>query len=283
MLEESQNLGRLRPLIHIVDGLDPDHTALRLSSRVGKTDAVGVVALDHLSIRAGIEDLSASAIPVTMLVSVIPSLHKAGYVGIDNRSAGRLAGLLMGRFLHLDRGHNVVVAIGSPSYRGHEESEMRFKSNLAYAESQRILTRQPPLAIYYVGSGDQGIAQALKEANIARETVFIAHDLISATKMMLLNRTLDALIDLNPREVVKLLASPVRGSAEPSCPPRLQVVFAENLPPLQAGLWRAGSAMGIGAHDQEEAGCRHHHTRQLIKRQSFAKQPHAQHGHQQDL
>lgn len=257
LLEEAQNLGGIQAMVHVVDGLDPDHMALRLTSLVGKTDAVGFVALDHPSVRAAIENLSETGVPVASLVSDIPSLHKAGYIGIDNRSAGRLAGLLMGRFLHPDKTHDVVIVIGSLSYRGHEEREMGFKSILAqefrnlriseivevsddrdkaYSEMQRILTAGPPSAIYNVGSGNQGIAQALQEANLARETVFIAHDLTSATKMMLLDRTLDAVIDQNPRvearEVVKLLASVVRGSAEPQYPPRLQVVFSENIPAL---------------------------------------------------
>lgn len=257
LLEEAQNFGGIQPMVHVVDGLDPERMALRLTSLIGKTDAVGFVTLDHPSVRAAIENLTEMDVPVASLVSDLPSLHKTGYVGIDNRSAGRLAGLLMGRFLHPDKKHNVVIVIGSLSYRGHEEREMGFKSILsqdfrnltiseiievsddrdrAYTEMRRILTDNPPSAIYNVGSGNQGIGQALKEAGIDRETVFIAHDLTSATKRMLLSGTLDAVIDQNPRvearEVVKLLASAVRGTTEPQYPPRLQVVFAENIPAL---------------------------------------------------
>lgn len=257
LLEEAKNVPGIQPMVHIVDGLDPDHMALRLNSLVGKTDAVGFVALDHPSVRAAIESLSETGVPVASLVSDIPSLQKVGYVGIDNRSAGRLAGLLMGRFLHPDKTHDVVIVIGSLSYRGHEEREMGFKSILsqefrnlrisevvevsddrdrAYAEMRRILAVNPPSAIYNIGSGNQGIGQALKEADLARDTVFIAHDLTSATKAMLLDRTLDAIIDQNARvearEAIKLLASAVRGSPEPQYPPRLQVVFAENIPSL---------------------------------------------------
>ncbi len=163
----------------------------------------------------------------------------------------------MGRFLHPDKTHDVVIVIGSLSYRGHEEREMGFKSILAqdfrnlkiseivevsddrdraYTEMRRILSKSLPSAIYSVGSGNQGIGQALSEAGIHHETVFIAHDLTGATKRMLLDGTLDAVIDQNPRvearEVVKLLASSVRGATEPQYLPRLQVVFAENIPEL---------------------------------------------------
>lgn len=257
LLEEARSYGGIQPVVHVVDGLDPEHMALRLSSLIGKTDAVGLVTLDHPSVRAAIESLSDNGVPVASLVSDLPSMQKAGYIGIDNRSAGRLAGLLMGRFLHPDKAHKVVIVIGSLSYRGHEEREMGFKSILAqdfrnltiseivevsddrdraYAEMRRILADSPPSAIYSVGSGNQGIGQALSEAGIHRDTVFVAHDLTSATKRMLLDGTLDAVIDQNPRvearEVVKLLASAVRGATEPQYLPRLQVVFAENIPAL---------------------------------------------------
>lgn len=54
--------------------------------------------------------------------------------------------------------------------------------------------------------------------------------------MMLLNRTVDAVIDQNPRvearEIIKLLTATVNGISKPSYPPQLQVVFRENIPSL---------------------------------------------------
>lgn len=257
LLEEAQKFGGIQSIVHLVDGLDPHQMALRLSSLIGKTDAVGFVTLDHPAVRATIEALTDSGVPVASLVSDLPSLPKAGYIGVDNRAAGRLAGLLMGRFLHPDKAHDVVIFVGSLSYRGHEEREMGFRSILgqdfrnltitevvevsddrdrAYAAMRDILSKSKPSAIYNVGSGNQGIAQALKEAGIDRSTVFVAHDLTGPTKRMLLEGTLDAVIDQNPRvearEVVKLLASAARGSTEPQYLPRLQVVFSENIPAI---------------------------------------------------
>lgn len=257
LLEEARNYGGIQPLVHLIDGLDPDQMALRLTSLIGKTDAVGFVTLDHPSVRAAVEGLVDSGIPVASLVSDLPSLPKTGYIGVDNRSAGRLAGLLIGRFLHPDKSHDVIIVVGSLSYRGHEEREMGFRSILgqdfrhltisgvvevnddrdrAYDVMRDILRKGRPSAVYNVGSGNQGIAQALKEAGVDRDVVFVAHDLTGATKRMLLEGTLDAVIDQNPRvearEVVKLLASAVRGSTEPQYLPRLQVIFSENIPAM---------------------------------------------------
>lgn len=257
LVEEAHSFGGVEVRMQVADGLDPDNMARRIASLKGKTDALGLVTLDHPSVRAAIESISESGVPVATLVSDLPSLNKAGYVGIDNRSAGRLAGLLMGRFLHPDREHTVVIVVGSLSYRGHEEREMGFRSILAqdfrnltitktievsddrdraYTALRELLAENPPSAIYNVGSGNQGIAHALKEARAERSTVFVAHDLTSATKRLLLDGTLDAVIDQNPRvearEVVKLLASAVRGSSEPQYLPRVQVIFSENIPAL---------------------------------------------------
>lgn len=255
LLEEAQSIGGIEAKVHIIDSLEPEALAARLTSLLGQTDAVGVVALDHPMVRAAIDQLSGSGIPVASLVSDIPSVNKVGYVGIDNRSAGRLAGLLMGRFLHPEQTHKVAVFLGSLSYRGHEEREMGFRSivaqefkNLsieeiveinddrdkAFEEMMRVIETTRPDAVYNIGGGTQGIGRALKEMNLNRDVVFIAHDLTDATKTMLIDRTLDAIIDQNPRvearEVVKLLAGAVKGAQEPQYLPRLQVIFAENIP-----------------------------------------------------
>src|SRR5699024_8539089 len=100
--------------------------------------------------------------------------NKVGYVGVDNRAAGRLAGLLMGRFLRSDQEHEVTVFIGSSSYRGHEEREMGFRSILdqdfpnlritnfiqirdnreqAYERTCKLLAGNPPAALYNIGAG----------------------------------------------------------------------------------------------------------------------------------
>ncbi|OHZ00435.1 LacI family DNA-binding transcriptional regulator [Salinicola sp. MIT1003] len=253
IVEEAKGYAGIKPRLHLYEGFNAERLAERLLELEGHTNAVAIVMPDHPLIREAVNRLANGGIHVATLVSDLPSLNKIGYVGIDNRAAGRLAGLLIGRFLREDCEHDVAVFIGFASYRGHEEREMGFRSILsqdypnlrirnivqvnddrerAYEETQRLLTNKPPAAIYNIGAGNQGIGRALREAGAS--PVFIAHDLTEATKGMLLDRTLDAVIDQNPRvearEAIKLLASAIRGSREPSYPPRLQVVFRENIP-----------------------------------------------------
>lgn len=254
LLEESRTRSDVAANIHEIEGFDPDRLSTKLAELRDRTDAVGLIALDHPQVREAINDLTKSGVRVGTLVSDIRTVDKIGYVGVDNRAAGRLAGFLLGRFLPLGS-HNIVVFIGSPAYRGHEEREMGFRSilaeefpemriigmaevsddrDLAYSKTKQFLEQGDISGIYSIGSGNQGIAQALRETRNERKIVFIGHDLTDATRLMLLDRTMDAVIDQNPRvearEIIRLLASSVKGSSEPEFLPRLQVVFRENIP-----------------------------------------------------
>jgi LacI family transcriptional regulator len=257
ILDAADRRGDTDVRIHEIEGWSPERLSERLRELRNGTDAVGLVALDHPQVREEVDALARAGVRVGTLVSDLPSVRKVGYVGVDNRAAGRLAGLLMGRFLQGREPCEVAVCIGSHAYRGHEEREMGFRAILsedftelriagymevgddrerAYSAARDIMTSREIAGIYSIGSGNQGIARWLRESGRARETVFIGHDLTDATRLMLLDRTMDAAIDQNPRvearEIVRLLASAVKGSREPEYPPRLQVVFRENLPLL---------------------------------------------------
>lgn len=275
LLEEAAARPDVQARLHLIEGFDANKLAKKLYELREQTQAVGLVGLDHPQVRDAIMALRDSGVQVSTLVSDIPISARLGYVGIDNRAAGRLAALLLGRFLPQHTERKVAVFVGSLAYRGHEEREMGFRSLLseefphlriahtleigddrdrAFAVTQDLLRTDPPHAIYNIGAGNQGIARALKEArpaeawaadawphegrpNKASSTpriVFVGHDLTEATRRLLLDRTMDAVIDQNPRvearEIVKLLVAAVKGAPEPSYLPRLQVIFRENIP-----------------------------------------------------
>ena len=77
---------------------NPAALARTLESLAGRYDGVAVVALDHQSVRAAIDDLVACGTYVVTLVSDVPGSRRHHYIGIDNVAAGRTAGSLMGRF-----------------------------------------------------------------------------------------------------------------------------------------------------------------------------------------
>jgi len=126
--------------LHSIEGFNPDKLADKLRSLAGKTAGVGIIALDHPAVREAIKFLTDSGVIVATLVSDIHNVRTAGYIGIDNRAAGRLAGQLISRFQKNDTQKNIAVFAGSLAYRGHEEREMGFRHILSEEfQNMRIL------------------------------------------------------------------------------------------------------------------------------------------------
>jgi LacI family transcriptional regulator len=242
--------------LHAFDAFDPDALGGKLEELRGRTSGVGVVALDHPAVREAIRGLAASGVPVLTLVSDISNVPRLGYVGIDNRAAGRLAGHLLGRFMGRGAG-KVALFAGSLSYRGHEEREMGFRhivaeetphlsivelrevrddTERAYREAKALLERYDDLAgIYNIGAGNRGIARALEESGRAKAVVFIGHELTAHTRRFLVSGTMDAVIDQNPRvearDAVDRLVQALRKQSRPPLPAvRIQAIFRENIP-----------------------------------------------------
>ena len=242
--------------IAVTEGFDPDTLAATLRGLQGRTRGVGVVALDHPTVREAIRALSESGVRVVTVASDVLHVPREAYVGIDNRQAGRLAGFVLGRFVAARGRGKVALFAGSLSYRGHEEREMGFRHVLAedfpeldivelrevrddraraYVEASQLLDRHPDLAgIYNIGAGNDGVARALKERDRAGRTVFVGHEATPDNRALLLDGTIDAVIDQNPRvearEALNILAGSIRGIRHDPHLPRLQIVFRENLP-----------------------------------------------------
>jgi len=162
----------------------------------------------------------------------------------------------MGRLLGTDVPRKVALFAGSLSYRGHQEREMGFRHVLgeefpnlsivelremlddrerAYSEASSILDQHPDLAgIYNIGAGNQGIAAAMQERGREHSTLFVGHELTEGAKRLLLDGTMDAVIDQNPRvearEALNLLTQAIKGIPYEGHPPRLHLVLKENIP-----------------------------------------------------
>ena len=249
-------LAGVRTVVESIEGFDPPILAERLRSLKGQVEGLGLIALDHPVVREAVRDLARSGVKIVTLVSDIQNVPRIAYVGVDNRQAGRLAGYLMGRFLGQGFTGQVALFAGSLAYRGHQEREMGFRHILhdenpgleivelremlddrakARSEALQLLDRYPDLAaIYNVGGGTSGIGAALKERGRDRSVVLIGHEATASNKALLLDGTLDALIDQNPRvearEALSTLIAATNGSTYHPVPPRLHVMFRENLP-----------------------------------------------------
>ena len=239
-----------------VDGINPRHLAEKVRELEGQSDGIGIVALDHPDVREAIRVVSARGTKVVTIVSDISHVPRVAYIGIDNRAAGRLAGYLMNRFYSGVGSGKVALFSGSLSYRGHEEREMGFRHILAdegpqlqiveqlemmddpdkaFEITMEVLDRHSDLsAIYNVGAGNSGIAKALRAKDLRGHVLLIGHEATEDTRELLLDGTLDAVIDQNPRvearEALNALESAITGKYFEKHAPRLQVIFRENIP-----------------------------------------------------
>lgn len=204
--------------VHFVDYNAPEVLVTLLDKFRSESAGVGLVALDHILIREALKDFIRRNLPVVTLLTDISSLPHQGYIGVDNRLAGRLAGHLIGRFVPQKRSI-VALFTGSRAYRGHEEREMGFRNVIrensphlkildaleigesdqsGYEVTRSILKQQPNLAaLYNIGAGTPGIARALQEISPARKPIFLAHDLSVDTRPHLLSGAIDVIIDQN--------------------------------------------------------------------------------------
>lgn len=253
---QAETRSGLTARVEELEGFNPQSLAHRLHALRGEADGVGLIAQDHPLVREAIRALHQADVPVVTLASDVLSVPRLAYVGIDNRQAGRLAGQLMGRFMCGRNPAKVALFAGSLSYRGHEEREAGFRTILrdefpninfmelreilddserGFTETRSLLAAHPDLAgIYNVGGGTEGVARALKEAGRDKSLILIGHEATAGNKQLLLDGTLDAVIDQNPRvearEALNLLTAAATGQKYAYVAPRLQVVFRENLP-----------------------------------------------------
>lgn len=241
--------------VELVEGFNAAALADRLTALGTVVDGMAMLALDHPLVRDAVRRLVDQGLAVATIGSDVRTVGHLGYVGIDDGQAGRMAGYLLGRLTTEPRA-KVAFFAGSLAYRGHQEREMGFRQILseefpqldivehcevqdsramAEVEMRRILSRHPDLrAVYNAGGGTAGIAAALEAAGLARQVVFIAHDATESNKALLLRDTLDAVLDQNARlevrEALLTLTKAARNQPYQMVPPRLQIVFRENLP-----------------------------------------------------
>lgn len=240
-----------------IEGFDAEVLAARLLRQGRQCDGIAFVALEHPRVREAVDTLVAEGVHVLTLLSDLPGSRRAAYVGIDNRAAGRTAGYLLGRMLGRESGKVGLIA-GSLSYRGHEEREVGFLQVLAeqfprlqvvglregqddaqqnYLQTRTLLRQHTDLvALYNIGGASDGIGRALKEAQLEHKVVFVGHEITPDTRALLIDGTLDAVINQNPQtevmNCVRIFAN-LRAGRDALAgvdPVRAGIAVRENLP-----------------------------------------------------
>ncbi|MFD0910007.1 LacI family DNA-binding transcriptional regulator [Ruegeria arenilitoris] len=220
-------------------------------------DGVAVFGPETPSVRDAVRRLKDKGVPVVALVSDLPSSERDHFVGIDNVSAGRTAGQLMGRFVH--REGKVLVLTGSRLARDHLERRQGFDlvvaeefphlevvasvegrddPDLIYKMMPEIFETYPDLVgIYSSAAGNAGLIQFLSENKLSKDLVIIAHELTPLSREALRLGTFDALISQDTGHIVRSAVRLLRATSD-KVPfnkaqerIRIDIYLRENLPP----------------------------------------------------
>lgn len=208
---------------HFIESFNPDVLARRLLHHGRRGDGVAFMALDHPRVREAVNTLADEGVPVVTVISDLAGTRRAGYVGLDNRAAGRTAAYLLGRFVGRRAGKLALVA-GSLSYSAHQEREMGFLHLMEemcpdmrivglregqddaennYRQTRHLLEQHPDLVgIYNTGGASDGVGRALKECGRDQQVVFIGHGLTPDTRALLVDGTMDAVLTQTPQSIV---------------------------------------------------------------------------------
>lgn len=243
----------------LFESFNPQQLAASLLRHGQRCDGIAFMALEHPAVREAVQVLAEKGVPTITLISDLSGSKRAGYVGLDNRAAGRTAGYLVGRFIGPGaRAAKVALIAGSLSYRAHEEREAGFlhvieemfpalqvvglregqdDAQKNYQQTRTLLEQYPDLAgIYNIGGASDGVARALKECGRQHKVVFIGHGLTPDTRAMLIDGSMDAVITQNPQNAmmscVRMFTNlrDKRDVMSGVDAVRSQVIFRENLP-----------------------------------------------------
>lgn len=211
--------------IHFLDGLAPQQIAELLLSKGRQCDAIALVSVDHPAINQAVDQLSAQGTQTYALITDLTASTRAGYVGLDNRKAGRTAAWAIARLSR--KPGKVGLLLGDHRFLCQELCEISFRSwfrehgpeyqvldtrlTLEYlADARRtadqLLAEHPDLVGLYVSSGGvEAVMDAVRDSGRQHEIVVVCHELMESTRTGLVEGVVDLVIALRREESAKAL------------------------------------------------------------------------------
>jgi LacI family transcriptional regulator len=193
-------------------------------------DKIAFQALDHPLVHEAVNKLQSDGVALTTIVSDLTGHDELGYIGIDNRAAGRTAALLMGDYC---KGTVAVVWSGQLS-RAHEERESGFRALMRtefpeirvtdvsggndepednFRIIKNLLEEDPSISgIYCVGAGPSSIVEAANATQQAKRVRVVAHNLTHVTRAHLLASEIDVVIHQDMQEIAKCAIDKLLGN-----------------------------------------------------------------------
>ena len=226
---------RAQLVLKFATSQSPDEVASLLRRMKGQCDVLAATAVNHPEITAAVTELKAAGLPVFALLSDFAQGVRAGYFGINNLKAGRIAGWITA--LAVKNPGKLAVFVGGHRWHGHDLREVGFRSylreyaagltvldtlvnletrSLTYEATRALLSRQPDLrGIYVAGGGMEGAIAALREMRAPGEVALVVNELTSESRAAL-TEGLVTLVTATPldaltRDLVAVMARAAKG------------------------------------------------------------------------
>jgi LacI family transcriptional regulator len=186
----------------------PGEVAGLLRKMAAGSDIIAATAVNHPEITAAVEDLKDAHVPVFALLSDFAQGARAGYVGLNNMKAGRVAAWTIG--LAAKGPGKVAVFVGGARWHGHDLREAGFRAylreerpdlevmetivnletrQLTHDTTLALLNRYPDLrGIYVAGGGMEGAIAALRQSRAPGEVALVVNELTSESRAALAAR-----------------------------------------------------------------------------------------------
>ena len=243
--------------LYYLDDLTPSQCAQMLLDKGMSCDAIALVSVDHPAINQAVDQLADAGVRTYSLITDITATQRAGYVGLDNRKAGRTAAWAVARLS--DAPGKVGLLLGDHRFLCQELCEISFRSYFrefardfkvvdtrltletvkdARRVTEQLLADHPDLVGIYVSSGGiEGVMDALRDSGRQQQIVVVCHEVTESTRSGLVDGVVDVVISLRREESAKALvelmvqpapSSGAHGSAASVMLP-FDLVTAENI------------------------------------------------------
>lgn len=197
---------------HDIHAIEQTAAAIeRLSDRV---NMLALITLDNALIRRAVEQAVKKGVKVFTILSDLSPCGHAGYIGLDNRKAGRTAAWAVQR-LSGPPG-KVGVIVGDNRFLCQETCEISFRSYLrehatghrvlepvksfenverGYQVTAELIRNHPELSVIYAPCGGvEGVVNALRDSSRRQEITLICHGPLQDAQLALIDGTLDIMI-----------------------------------------------------------------------------------------
>ncbi|MGL6210491.1 MAG: LacI family DNA-binding transcriptional regulator [Paracoccaceae bacterium] len=260
LMDAGSNAAPSRTELHLLrfPAEDP-HALAALLAGIPEQDYVGValMAPETPILRDALRGLRSRGIPVVALVSDQPNAGCDHFIGINNRAAGRTAGMLMGRFL--GGGPGQVLVLGQSLLArdmierrsGFDEVMQRDFAGLEVLQSLEthgssvtlrqvvgeMMANAPAVrGVYAMGGGNRALTQVLDDMGLSGKLTVICHEVTPHVRTALIQGRITAVITQNVGHLARSTLRVLRAKAD-NLPLdmgqeqiRIDIVLRENLP-----------------------------------------------------